>query len=124
MTIPGVDITTAATLMAAIGDIDTVLQRPATSSAIWGLTRASAKSGIAPARHGREYSKQGSSAARHVLVEGAWAAIKTPGPLRAFYQRVRARRGSQIAIVAVARKIAALSWQLLTRHAGLRVQAR
>ena len=53
---------------------------------------------------------------RHVLVEAAWAAIKTPGPLRAFYQRIRARRGSQIAIVAVARKIAALSWQLLTKH--------
>jgi hypothetical protein len=51
-----------------------------------------------------------------VLVEAAWAAIKTPGPLRAFYQRIRARRGSQIAIVAVARKIAVLSWQLLTKQ--------
>jgi hypothetical protein len=49
-------------------------------------------------------------------VEAAWAAIKTPGPLRASYQRVRARRGPQIAIVAVARKLAALSWQLLTKE--------
>lgn len=53
---------------------------------------------------------------RVVLVEAAWATIKTPGPLRAFYQRVRARRGAQIAIVAVARKIAILCWQLLTKH--------
>ena len=38
------------------------------------------------------------------------------GPLRAFYERVRARRGSQIAIVAVARKLAVLFWHLLTRE--------
>ncbi len=36
--------------------------------------------------------------------------------LRAFYQRVKARRGAQIAIVAVARKLAMLCWQLLTRQ--------
>jgi hypothetical protein len=40
--------------------------------------------------------------------------VTTPGPLRAFYQRVKARRGAQIAIVAVARKLAMLCWQLLT----------
>ena len=114
MTIPGVDITTAATLMAAIGDIDRFSSDRRLVGYL-GLDARVRQSGIAPARHGR-ISKQGSSAARHVLVEGAWAAIKTPGPLRAFYQRVRARRGSQIAIVAVARKIAALSWQLLTRQ--------
>lgn len=51
-----------------------------------------------------------------MLVEAAWAAIKTPGPLRAFHQRVRARRGAQIAIVAVARKLAVLSWQLLKKE--------
>ena len=27
------------------------------------------------------------------LLEAAWAASNTPGPLRAFYERVRARRG-------------------------------
>jgi len=36
--------------------------------------------------------------------------------MRAFYQRVRARRGSQIAIVAVARKLAVLFWHMLTRQ--------
>jgi transposase len=114
MTIPGVGVTTAATVMATIGDV----QRFATGERLvgyLGLDPRSRQSGAAPARHGR-ISKQGSSAARHVLVEAAWAAIKTPGPLRAFYQRVRARRGAQIAIVAVARKIAILCWQLLTKQ--------
>jgi transposase len=114
MTIPGVDITTAATLTAAIGDIN----RFASDRRLVGYLGLDARvrqSGLTPARHGR-ISKQGSSAARHVLVEAAWAAIKTPGPLRAFYQRIRARRGSQIAIVAVARKLAVLSWHVLTKQ--------
>lgn len=114
MTIPGVGVTTAATVMATIGDV----RRFPTAHRLVGyldLDPRSRQSGTAPARHGR-ISKQGSSAARHVLVEAAWAAIKTPGPLRAFYQRVRSRRGAQIAIVAVARKIAILCWQLLTKQ--------
>ena len=111
MTIPGVGVTTAATVMATIGDV----QRFANADRLvgyLGLDPRSRQSGATPARHGR-ISKQGSSAARHVLLEAAWAAIKTPGPLRAFYQRVRARRGAQIPIVAVARKLAILCWHLL-----------
>ena len=42
--------------------------------------------------------------------------IRTPGPLRAFYERVRARRGAQIALVATARKLGVLFWHLLTRE--------
>jgi hypothetical protein len=41
--------------------------------------------------------------------------LRTPGPLRAFGRRIRARRAHGVAIVAVARKLAALTWQLLTR---------
>jgi transposase len=114
MTIPGIDVTTAATMMAAIGD---VARFPTDRHLVGylGLDARVRQSGVAPARHGR-ISKQGSPAARHVLVEAAWAAIKTPGPLRAFYRRVAARRGAQIAAVAVARKLAVLCWQLLTKQ--------
>ena len=49
-----------------------------------------------------------------MLVEAAWVAAKTPGPLRAFFLRIRGRRGEQIAAVATARKLAVLAWQLLT----------
>jgi transposase len=49
-----------------------------------------------------------------MLVEARWAASKTHGPLRAFYERVRARRGMQIAVVATARKLAVLCWHLVT----------
>lgn len=112
MTIPGIDVTTAATLIAAIGDVHRFDSAKRLVGYL-GLDARVRQSGITAARHGR-ISKEGSSAVRHVLVQAAWAAIKTPGPLRAFYQRIKARRGAQIAIVAVARKLATLCWQLLT----------
>jgi transposase len=43
-----------------------------------------------------------SASVRQVLVESALTAIPLPGPLRAFYERIRARRGHPIAIVATA----------------------
>ena len=38
-----------------------------------------------------------------------------PGPLHAFYERTKARRGHGKAIVATARKLAVLFWCMLTR---------
>jgi transposase len=113
MTIPGVHVTTAATLVAVIGDI----RRFPTARHLvgyLGLHPTVRQSGTGPARHGRT-SKEGSAAARHVLVEAAWSATRTPGPLRAFAERTAARRGRHVAAVAVARKLAVLAWHLLTR---------
>jgi transposase len=53
---------------------------------------------------------------RHVLSEAAWRGARVPGPLRGFYERIRVRRGSQIAITATARKLAVLFWHLLSRE--------
>src|SRR6185503_7306614 len=61
-------------------------------------------------------SKQGRTHARAMLVEAAWAAAKAPGPLRSFFLCIRARRGHQVAAVAVARKLAVLCWHLLTKE--------
>jgi transposase len=113
MTIPGIDVVTAATLVAVIGDV----RRFPTSRQLvgyLGLHPTIRQSGNGPARHGR-LSKEGSAAARHVLVEAAWSAANAPGPLRAFAQRTAARRGRHVATVAVARKLAVLAWNLLTR---------
>jgi transposase len=49
------------------------------------------------------------------LVEACWSTVRQPGPIAGFYQRVRARRGHSIAIVASARKLACLFWCLLAR---------
>ena len=42
--------------------------------------------------------------------------MRSPGPPRAFGQRLRKRRNNKIATVAVARKLACLTWQLLTKQ--------
>ena len=66
-------------------------------------------------RHHGRISKAGRSHARAMLVE-AWAAAKTPGPLHAFFVRVRTKRGHQIAAVALAPKLTVLCWHLLTKE--------
>jgi transposase len=113
MTLPGVSATTAATLAAVIGDVRR-FPAPGRLVAYLGLDPRVSQSGDEVARHGR-ISKQGASVARQVLVEAAWVASRTPGPLRAFAQRVAARRGWNVAIVAVARKLAVVAWHLLSR---------
>jgi transposase len=114
MTIPGVELTTAATLHAAIGDVRR-FESPRQLVAYLGLDPKVRQSGSDEARLGR-ISKRGSRNARRVLGQAAWTTIKSPGPLRAFFERLKARRGEQVAIVAVARKLAVISWCLLTRE--------
>jgi transposase len=113
MTVPGVNVIVAATFLAAIGDIRRFPNQRKLVGYL-GLDPKVRQSGPGPATHGR-ISKQGSAPARHVLVEACWTTVRTPGPLRAFYERIRARRGHQVAIVASARKLACLFWCLLTR---------
>jgi transposase len=113
MTVPGVNVIVAATFMAAIGDIGRFPNRRKLVGYL-GLDPKVRQSGAGPANHGR-ISKQGSPSARHALVEASWSTIRQPGPIAAFYSRIRARRGHSIAIVAAARKLACLFWCLLTR---------
>ena len=113
MTIPGVDVTVAMSITAAVGDFSRFAS-PNKLVRYLGLNPRVKQSGGQPASHGR-ITKQGRAHARGMLVEAAWVAVKTPGPLRAFFERVRARRGMQIAVVATARKLAVLCWHMITR---------
>jgi transposase len=114
ITITGVNLTVAAGLVAAIGDIRRFTSPQKLVSYV-GLNPRVRQSGLGLAQHGR-ISKVGRSHARAMLVEAAWAAAKAPGPLHAFFVRIRARRGHQVAAVAVARKLAVLCWHLLTKE--------
>jgi transposase len=113
LTLPGVNFVTAAALLAAIGEIGRFPTARQLVSYL-GLDPRVRQSGSEPARHGR-ISKQGPGETRHVLVEAAWHAARAPGPLRAFHARVAARRGGNIATVAVARKLAVIAWHMLSR---------
>jgi transposase len=113
MTIPGVDAIAGISIVAAIGDFSR-FDDPNKLVAYVGLNPKVRQSGNSAPVHGR-ISKAGRAHVRGVLVEAAWSASRAPGPLRAFYQRVKARRGFQKAVVATARKMTVLAWHLVTK---------
>jgi transposase len=113
LTLPGVNFVTACALLAAIGDARRFPTARQLVSYL-GLDPRVRQSGSEPARHGR-ISKQGPGETRHVLVEAAWHAARTTGPLRAFHERIAVRRGRNIATVAVARKLVVIAWHMLSR---------
>ena len=113
MTIPGIDSIAAISIVAAVGDFSR-FDNPDKLVAYVGLNPKVRQSGNSAPVHGR-ISKAGRAQVRGVLVEAAWSATRAPGPLRAFYQRIQARRGFQIAVVATARKMTVLAWHLVTK---------
>ena len=113
MTIPGIDAIAGISIVAAVGDF-TRFDDPDKLVAYVGLNPRVRQSGNSAPVHGR-ISKTGRAHVRGVLVEAAWSASRAPGPLRAFYQRVKARRGFQKAVVATARKMTVLAWHLITK---------
>ena len=110
ITITGVNLTVAAGLVAAIGDIPKISKPPEAGEL---FRPQSPRPPIGSWRRASWPHQQGR--ARAMLVEAAWAAAKAPGPLHAFFVRIRAKRGHQIAAVALARKLAVLCWHLLTK---------
>ncbi|MBS1809055.1 MAG: IS110 family transposase [Acidobacteria bacterium] len=113
LSIPGVSLVVGAGLLAAIGDIKRFSYAKQLGS-YFGLVPSTYQSGDTKARHGR-ITKTGRSDARWLAVEAAEHLRKAPGPLRALFQRVSQKRGHNVAVVAVARKLAELVWHLLTK---------
>jgi transposase len=111
MTIPGVDMAVAMAIVATVGDF-TRFESPDKLVSYVGLNPSVRQSGGLAGTHGR-ISKQGRAWARGMLVEAAHAASHTPGPLHAFFERVKARRGWQVATVATARKLLVICWHMI-----------
>ena len=114
MTVPGINVTVAASIVAAVGDFSRFESADRLVSYL-GLNPKVHQSGNSPARHGR-ITKAGRAQARGMLVEAAFSASRAPGPLRAFHRRIKARRGFQVATVATARKMTVLCWHLITKE--------
>jgi transposase len=122
MTVPGIGAIVALSLVCVIGDVG---RFPSGRHLVGylGLDPRVRQSGERAARIGH-ISRQGQANARSLLIEAAHSAVRTPGPLRAFYLRLQARRGRQVALVATARKLAVLAWHLLTKQEGYRYKAK
>jgi transposase len=111
ITIPGIDYLVAWHLVAELG-IDMSVFPDADHCASWA--------GLVPGENesaGKQKStrcKKGNKSLRRVLTQAAWAAshCKT-GYLRAFFNRVKSRRGWGKAIVALAHKIQIIAFNML-----------
>jgi transposase len=113
MTLPGVDLTVAQTLLAALGDAGRFSDgdRAASYLGLVPRTRQSA----ARCYHG-PITKCGSGHARAMLVEAAQHVGAHQGPLGAFFRRLARRKSRNVAVVATARKLVCIAWQMLTTN--------
>jgi transposase len=112
VSIPGVSLVVGAGFLAALGDISRFTSAKQVAK-YFGLIPKIRESGDKK-RTGR-ITKQGRSEARWLAVEAAEHLRKAPGPMRALYTRLAGKRGHNLAVVAVARKLAELAFHLLTR---------
>ncbi len=112
--IPGVSYFTATSLACRVGRVNR-FPRACSLANYWGLTPGCRNSGENSQRLGR-ITKAGSNTARGLLAQVTHQALRKDGRLREWYKRIRRRRGSTIARVAVMRKLATVIWQMLSKQ--------
>jgi transposase len=113
MTIPGVSVTVALGLLAAIGDIRR-FPAPEKLTAYLGLVpRLSQSAGRC---HHGHITKSGPTLTRSLVVEAAQILARSPSPLTTTYWKVRRKRGHNVAVTALARKLVVVAWHLLQKR--------
>lgn len=98
-------------LASRIGPIER-FPRPDSLANYWGLTPGCRNSGDATDRLG-SITKQGSAIARFLLGQMVLHVLRRDGQMKAWYARIKKRRGSKIARVAVMRRLATILWQMV-----------
>jgi transposase len=112
-TVPGVGPVTATAFVATL-DTWERFAGPHQVEAYLGLAPSEKSSG--EKQHKGRITKAGNSRARWLLVEAAWAILRSrredTEPLRRWAQRVALRRGTKVGIVALARKLAGILYAM------------
>jgi transposase len=111
MTAPGVSHYSGLTLCSRIGPIDR-FPRPRSLANYFGLTPGCRNTGKATDRLG-SITKEGSKIARFILGQLVLHFLKRDPKMREWYRRIKKRRGSKIARVAVMRRITTIFWHML-----------
>jgi|KBSMisStaDraftv2_1062788.scaffolds.fasta_scaffold207228_1 transposase len=115
--IPGVGPITALTILAELGDAARFRSRAAVANYA-GLAPIVRESNESRGRGG--ISHRGSAHLRAALVEAAWAAVGRAPQYADLFTRVAQRRGKQVAITAVARRILEDAWTLWRKEEPFR----
>jgi transposase len=113
LTLPGVDLVVAQTLLATLGEVSR-FRDGAHAASYLGLVPTTRQS-AASCYHGR-ITKQGNGHARAMMVQAAQRVGLHPGPLGAFFRRLLRRKNRNVAIVATTRKLVGIAWQLLVHN--------
>jgi len=108
----GFGVYSALALAARIGDISR-FPRPRSLANYFGLTPGCRNSGEVTQRLG-SITKEGSALARFLLAQMVVHLLKREAWMRAWYLRIKKRRGSKIARVAVMRRMTTIIWHMLT----------
>jgi len=118
-TLPGVAAYAALALAARVGPIER-FPRPRSLANYWGLTPGCRNSGETTDRLG-SITKEGSSLARFILGQLVLHVLRKDPVMRAWYKRLKQRRGSKIARVAVMRRLATIIWHMLKKREPYRI---
>jgi len=110
--IPGVGVITSLTILAEVGDFSR-FKRPEQLASYAGLVSSSYSSGERT-RLGH-ITHRGSVWLRTALVEATNTVNPKWGGLYDFYLRIKEKKGSKVARVALARKMLVVSWHLITK---------
>lgn len=113
MTLPGVDVAAAQTVLAALGDV-TRFRDADHAAAYLGLVPSTRQSAD-HCYHG-PITKRGSSHARWMLVQAAQHVGSHPGPLGVFFRRLKKKKNHNVAVVAAARKLVVIAWHMLKNN--------
>jgi transposase len=115
-TIPGASAYSSLALASRIGSIER-FPRPGSLANYWGLTPGCRNSGEATDRLG-SITKQGSATARFILGQLVLHVLRRDAAMRAWYGRIKKRRGAKIARVAVMRRLADIGEQMVKNEEG------
>jgi transposase len=111
--VPGFGHYSALGIRSRIGNIDR-FKRPDSLPNYFGLTPGCRNSGEATQRLG-SITKQGSKMVRYLLGQAVVKVLRFDGAMRTWFKRIKKRRGSKIARVAVMRRLATILWHMLKR---------
>jgi transposase len=113
-TIPGCAAYGSLALASRIGGIER-FPRPESLANYWGLTPSCRNSGEATHRLG-SITKQGSATARFILGQLVLHVLRRDARMKAWYARIKRRRGAKIGLVAVMRRLAEIIWHMVKNN--------
>ena len=109
-TVPGIGPYSAMVILAEMGDVRRFASKRSLANYAGLVPRVRESAGKRSYGH---MTRAGSETLRWIMLQVAQVAVRHSPAARAYYQRLKARKPAQVALVAVARKLLTVVWVLL-----------